>query len=101
IRPPIAWFARPARPPEARSLAPASEPDDARDAARAEGGMRAFLSHVLAAHPAPLTLLAARPVDANDEAGNVLALVGDAGGGVGTLERDPRHDEERGHEAPF
>src|SRR5499433_2275141 len=87
-----------ARRARARSLAPAPVPGDDRDTALAEGGMRGALPHVLAAHPAPLTLLAARPVDADDEPGNVLALIGDAGGSPGALECDSRHDEERGQE---
>src|SRR5262245_44238730 len=91
----------PARGARARALAPAPEPDDDRDTALAESGMRRALPHALAAHPAPLTLLAARPVDADDEPGDVLAFVGDAGSGAPALERDPRHDEERRQELAF
>src|SRR5882762_986819 len=91
---PIESSAR-AAPAGARSLARAPAPDDDRYAALAEGGMDGVRAHVLAAHPAALALLAARPVDADDETGNVLALVRDAGGGAGAVEVDPRHDEER------
>src|SRR5262249_59400556 len=50
---------------------------------------------LLAAHPAPLALLARRAVDADDETGDVLTLVVHARTPRPRLEVDARDDEQR------
>src|SRR5882672_10524197 len=73
--------------------------EDDRDAALAERPMLGVLADALAPHPAALALRAARAVHADHQARDVLALVGDARPGRGTLEVDARHQKERGERA--
>src|SRR5438132_3973655 len=79
-------------------IAGTTQPRDDRDATLAERGVRAVLADVLAPRPAPLALLPARAIDADDQPGDVLALVGDARTRSRALERHARHDEDRRQE---
>src|SRR5437660_864358 len=75
-------------------IAGTTQPRDDRDATLAERGVRAVLADVLAPRPAPLALLPARAIDADDQPGDVLALVGDARTRSRALERHARHAED-------
>src|SRR2546425_6128191 len=79
-------------------IAGTTQPRDDRDATLAERGVRAVFADVLAPRPAPLALLPARAIDADDQPGDVLALVGDARAQARALERHARHDEDRRQE---
>src|SRR5437016_5076505 len=79
-------------------IAGITQPRDDRDATLAERGVRAVLADVLAPRPAPLALLTARAIDADDQPRDVLALVDDARARARALERHARHDEDRRQE---
>src|SRR5215467_9326318 len=93
-----AMVTTPARRDRSARIAGATEPGDDRHAALAERGVLAALAHALAARPAALALLAARTVHADDEAGDVLALIGHACPRAGAAELHARHDEDRRQE---
>src|SRR5687767_15967063 len=60
--------------------------------------MAGVAAHLLRTRPAALALVARRAVDADDEAGDVLALVEDGGPTAVGREIHPGDDEERGQQ---